>query len=160
VQLVPLDDRVGLGDLLPPHALEIEPARVLLRVPVGPTEGHPAPALEPRQPHAPPASRAPVCLHRRRPSGTRLQLLLLLPLYLRVDHALALRRGDGDRRKERGGRRSGRDKGLIESQRLLFFVLQITVAFGAQVLRGWAPEEAAVVNAQFQSLASMLFRHF
>jgi hypothetical protein len=53
---------------------------------------------------------------------------------------------------------------LVESEHgrggLVLLELQVTVAFGAEVLRGRAPEEAAVVGAQPRRLASMLFRHF
>ena len=69
VELIGLDDGIGLGDLFPSHLLEIEAATVVLRVPVGPAECHPAPALEPREPHAPLTRHASVRLrcssHRR-----------------------------------------------------------------------------------------------
>jgi len=69
VELIGLDDGIGLGDLFPSHLLEIEAATVVLRVPVGPAECHPAPALEPRESHAPLTRHASVRLrcysHRR-----------------------------------------------------------------------------------------------
>ena len=60
VELLRFNDGIGPGDLLPPHLLEVERAAVLLRVPVGPTERGPTPALEPGQPHALPAHQAAI----------------------------------------------------------------------------------------------------
>ncbi|ONK77597.1 uncharacterized protein A4U43_C02F8330 [Asparagus officinalis] len=65
IELLSLHNGVRTCDRLPPSPLEVEPARVLLRVPVGPAERRPAPALEPQAaptffPHADsPGSRAP-----------------------------------------------------------------------------------------------------
>jgi len=73
VELLGLDDGIGFGDLLSSHLFEIEGATVVLRVPVGPAERHSALALEPREPHAPPARQAPVRhRHRRRSNRNRL----------------------------------------------------------------------------------------
>lgn len=76
VELLGLDDGIGFGDLLSSHLFEIEGAAVVLRVPVGPAERHSAPALEPREPHAPPARQAPV-RHRHRRRSNRNRLLRL-----------------------------------------------------------------------------------
>ena len=77
VELIGLDDGIGFGDLLSSHLFEIEGATVVLRVPMGPAERHSAPALEPREPHAPPARQAPVRHRRRRRRSNRNRLLRL-----------------------------------------------------------------------------------
>ena len=78
VELIGLNDGIGFGDLLSSHLFEIEGATVVLRVPVGPAERHSAPALEPREPHAPPARQAPVRHRRRRRRRSNRNRLLRL----------------------------------------------------------------------------------
>ncbi|KAB1227230.1 hypothetical protein CJ030_MR1G007863 [Morella rubra] len=78
LQLFGLDNRIGLRDLLPPLPFEVEGAPAPLRELVGPAKGHPALALEPRQPHAPPASQAPVWLSWRYGLRLRLNLVQLI----------------------------------------------------------------------------------
>ena len=43
---------------------------------------------------------------------------------------------------------------------LLLLELEIAVTLGAEVLRGGAAEESAVVGAEARCLASVFFRHF
>ncbi|KAF7823247.1 uncharacterized protein G2W53_021391 [Senna tora] len=49
LDLIGLHHRICLSDLIPPQALEVELASVLLRVPVGPAECRSASALEARE---------------------------------------------------------------------------------------------------------------
>ena len=65
-KLLGFDDRISSRDLLSSNSLEIESARVLLRVPVDPTKRGPAPTLEPGQPDPFPTHQTPVRLARRR----------------------------------------------------------------------------------------------
>lgn len=89
LQLLGDDQRIGPGDRLPPHRLEIEGAAVFLRVPVDPAEGHAAPAPESGQTYLLPARRAPV---RRRLQRLRLWHRLLLHHHRRGGVDLSLLR--------------------------------------------------------------------
>lgn len=158
VQLVGFDHRISLSDGLPSHGLEIKRASVLLRVPVAPTEGDPAPAPEPRQPHLLPARGAPV---RRR---LRLRLCLLLYRHRgrlsrhRRDGGLSLVRRGKTQLRRGGRRRRSRGSGKISR----FLDGKVPVTFRTHILRGRAAEKAAVIDAQavaFGSLKPVLFSH-
>lgn len=125
LELLALHHRIRLRDLLPPHSLKVELARVLLRVTVGPAKHHPAPALKPREPHAPSASHAPVLLRR----------LKLLRRAWRVNNHRRSRiccRSGRRRRLRNHRRRRWRNERLIQNHlrvgRLLLFELEIAVA--------------------------------
>lgn len=112
LQLLRFDQRVSSSYFLSPDRLEIEAARVLLRVPVGPAERDPAPALEPGQPNPLPACRAPV-----RPNRFRYRLGRRSYGYDRRRSRYGLRsreRHDGRqrRRRRRRGGESGFDGGF------------------------------------------------
>ena len=160
MELLSLNNRIRLGDLLFTHPLEIEGALVLFRVPVGPTENRPAPAIESRQTHAPPASHASV--NRRLLHHRRWPLLLHLLFVVDLRHRRGIGKRDMKRRRRR--KRGRRNEGLIESELgrrgLLLFQLKITVAFRTEILSGRNAEKAAVVGAQLWRLTSVLFCHF
>lgn len=154
LKLLSLHNRICPRNLLFAHLFEIERTRVLLRVPVGPAEHRPAPALEPREPHAPPASHAPVRRRRLHRSGNLSRRLLRLCRYLHVR-----RRSLAQRQINRRRRNQGLVKGVFGRGRLLCFQLKIAKTFGAEILSCWAPEKSAVVHAQTGCLTSVLFRH-
>jgi hypothetical protein len=137
LELVALDDGVGARDGVAAGGPEVEGARVALRVPVHAAEGGAAPAREARQAHALPAARAPPARRRGRGVGRGRGR--------DRDRDACLSGGSGG-----GGRLEGR-RGRL---------LPVAVALGAEVQRGGAAEEAAVVGAQAVAvLPPLLLRH-
>lgn len=155
VELVRLDEGVGSGDGLPADRLEVEGATMLLRVPVGPAVGRPAPAREPRQPHPLAARRAPARLRGRR-RGRRTPHL---SGRTREGNGGDGGRGGGGARRGRGGR-EGFLHGDLGGRGLLLLEAVVAIAFGTEVERRRAAKEATVVRAKaVPLLASLLFRH-
>lgn len=165
LELLGFDQRISSSNLLSANLLEIKRASVLLRVPVGPTEDGPAPALETRQPDPFPTNRTPIRL--------RWLLLLLLDDHSHVGILISVhfRQGQswriGERSEERGGWRRRRSRKRILNRRLdrrLLLLLEtvISVAFRTEIHRRRTSEEAAVVCAEpvpFLCLESVLLRH-
>lgn len=150
VELVRLDDGVGSGDGLPAGRLEVEGATMLLRVPVGPAVGRAAPAREPCQPHPLPARRAPARFRRRRRRRRRRRgrdhRTSHLPGSTRHSNGGDGGRGGGGARRGRGGG-EGFLHGDLGGRGLLLLEAVVAIAFGTEVKRRRAPEEAAIVRA-------------
>lgn len=147
---------------------------MLLRVTVDPAEGGPALALEPGQPDPFPADVAPIRLGHSGNSNLRSSRKIIGLGDLRqsqqrrgrerakVNHR---RRGRRRRRRRRSRRRGGGERGFdggFDRGLLLLLETKVSVAFGAEIHRGRAAEESAIVSAEtvaFWCLASVLFRH-